>query len=203
MHTNKLIFILVAVLSLAIVFTACEGPMGPQGPQGEIGEEGPQGETGEEGEQGPAGQDGAQGPTGPQGPQGPQGPAGQDGQDGEDGELIQEAITFGPFDYTSQTLVTVDFPITAQWGSQATSIVRDSTWNVYLIHDSGSQWVFSLPGYGTELDGGFYRTYWTNYASGTTGNYFNRIYVSKMGGNGSSYYIRVVRTDASPTELQP
>ena len=52
MHTNKLIFILVAVLSLAIVFTACEGPMGPQGPQGEIGEEG---------EQGPAGQDGQDG----------------------------------------------------------------------------------------------------------------------------------------------
>ena len=51
MHTKKLILILVTVLSLAIVFTACEGPMGPQGERGES-VEGPQGPVGEDGQDG-------------------------------------------------------------------------------------------------------------------------------------------------------
>ena len=78
MHTNKLILILVAVLSLAIVFTACEGPMGPQGPQGES----------VEGPQGPDGPQGPQGPDGPQGPQGPEGPQGPPGRDADIDDLF-------------------------------------------------------------------------------------------------------------------
>ena len=40
MNTKKILFIVIAVLSLAIVFAACEGPMGPPGPAGPPGEDG-------------------------------------------------------------------------------------------------------------------------------------------------------------------
>ena len=50
MNTKRIIFILIAVLSLAIVFTGCEGPMGPRGPAGES----IQGLPGEDGQDGNA-----------------------------------------------------------------------------------------------------------------------------------------------------
>ena len=50
MNTKKIaLFLLIAIVSIAIVFVACEGPMGPPGPSGEQGEQGPPGQDGQDG----------------------------------------------------------------------------------------------------------------------------------------------------------
>lgn len=115
MQTNtNMIFLL--VLSLVLIFTACEGPSGPQGEQGVQGPEGPVGPAGEDGSTihagegspaedlgktgdfyldtnaatiyGPKTQDGWGVPISLKGPKGDDGKDGADGQDGENGSQI-------------------------------------------------------------------------------------------------------------------
>ena len=49
------------IISVAVMFVACQGAVGPEGPKGETGERGPQGERGEPGQTGETGQTGEQG----------------------------------------------------------------------------------------------------------------------------------------------
>jgi hypothetical protein len=75
----------IAVLFVAGLLTACEGPPGPAGPAGPQGAAGPQGPTGPQGPAGPPGPAGPQGSAGQQGPAGPQGVRGESGPAGPPG----------------------------------------------------------------------------------------------------------------------
>jgi hypothetical protein len=75
----------ILALSVAVLFTGCEGKQGPQGPAGPQGAAGPQGQMGAQGPAGPPGPAGPQGSAGQQGPAGPQGASGEAGPPGPPG----------------------------------------------------------------------------------------------------------------------
>lgn len=58
MRSFRIVWTIVASLTLFVAMSACEGPMGPEGPSGSAGVAGPQGPEGPQGPQGSPGADG-------------------------------------------------------------------------------------------------------------------------------------------------
>ena len=106
MNTKKTIVLLVAILSLAIIFAGCDTLTGPEGPEGP---------AGEEGEQGAPGEDGADGEDGQQGPP------------GEDGNADVDTYIFGPHDFSESDSVTLTIDDIEE------DVAEESAWLVYLV----------------------------------------------------------------------
>lgn len=87
---NRLLPVLICVVSLVVACTGDVGPPGSAGPQGETGSQGEQGAQGLAGDQGNVGPKGDKGDTGEQGPKGDQGNVGPQGIPGEQGPPGQQ-----------------------------------------------------------------------------------------------------------------